>query len=287
MAAEGPRHAVITADDHGALLAMATWFLTCTLVLCTATRLIVRFTTRHVPGIDDALVVVAAALSIGSAIAISLAVNNGLGRRLYLLGAFSLSQIQKEIYAATILYILAVGMSKISMSWFLARLAGEAVHKVAVVILSSVVVAWTIAVTFGFAFQCKLPRPWDVHGGKCISIMAFWIGAAIIDIATDIVMIALPIHIVWNLQLGFREKATVCFIFVIRLILIIVSILRLVYLPGLFTSDPTFDSIPYGIATQCHSTLSVIIACTPALKPFIDNVKSGMLDMSLAPHATG
>jgi hypothetical protein len=57
---EGPRHARITPDDHGAILSMTTWFLTCTLVLCTATRLIVRFTTQQRPSTDDVYIVIAA-----------------------------------------------------------------------------------------------------------------------------------------------------------------------------------------------------------------------------------
>lgn len=38
---------------------------------------------------------------------------------------------------------------------------------------------------------------------------------------------------------------------------------------------------------MCHTTFSVIVACSPALKPFIDNVRTGMLSASLAQHKVG
>lgn len=77
MCSEGSRHAAITPDDHGAVLAMSTWFLGGALVskvrpttitrtdiaqvLCVFTRLVVRFTTqRWIPGVDDILIVVSA-----------------------------------------------------------------------------------------------------------------------------------------------------------------------------------------------------------------------------------
>jgi hypothetical protein len=75
MTLEEPRHAVITPDDHGALVAMIAWFLGSALVsralpcyyitellqiLCMGTRLAVRFTTQRLTGIDDILIVASA-----------------------------------------------------------------------------------------------------------------------------------------------------------------------------------------------------------------------------------
>jgi hypothetical protein len=51
--------------------------------------------------------------------------------------------------------------------------------------------------------------------------------------------------------------------------------------------DLSFDSIPYSITTQIHSTFSIIVACSSALKPFMDSVRTGMLSASLAKHGAG
>lgn len=59
MGSEGPRHAIVTPDDHGAVLQIVTWFLMVVMILSISLRLMIRFTTTHVPGIDDAVVFVA------------------------------------------------------------------------------------------------------------------------------------------------------------------------------------------------------------------------------------
>jgi hypothetical protein len=66
------------------------------------------------------------------------------------------------------------------------------------------------------------------------------------------------------------------------------AITRLVFLKRLHASvDSTFDSIPYSISTQCQATISVIAACIPTLKPFMDRAESGMLNVSLKSRPAG
>jgi len=59
MYAEGARHAVVTPDDNGAVLQIAAWFLMVTMILATFLRLCIRFMTAHIPGRDDAAILLA------------------------------------------------------------------------------------------------------------------------------------------------------------------------------------------------------------------------------------
>ena len=64
------------------------------------------------------------------------------------------------------------------------------------------------------------------------------------------------------------------------------AIARLVFLRRLArSSDPTYDSLAYSIATQCQTTLTVVVACIPSLKPFMDRAASGMMAVSLEPRS--
>ena len=64
------------------------------------------------------------------------------------------------------------------------------------------------------------------------------------------------------------------------------AIARLVFLRRLVRSpDLTYDSLAYSIATQCQTTLTVVVACIPALKPFMDRAASGMMAVSLEPRS--
>ncbi len=53
---EGFRHATVSPDDHGAILQIVAWFMLVVMVLATVLRLLIRFTTSHIPGFDDVFV---------------------------------------------------------------------------------------------------------------------------------------------------------------------------------------------------------------------------------------
>jgi hypothetical protein len=56
---EGPRHAIVTPDDHGPILNIVSWFLLSLMIQAIVLRLTLRVTTAHVPGIDDGVAVAA------------------------------------------------------------------------------------------------------------------------------------------------------------------------------------------------------------------------------------
>jgi hypothetical protein len=76
------------------------------------------------------------------------------------------------MYAATIMYVLTVGISKFAITTFLSRLAWTTLHKAINISLSVTIVCWTCAITGGVIFECELPRPWAAFGGKCIPLVS-------------------------------------------------------------------------------------------------------------------
>lgn len=113
------------------------------------------------------------ALAVGSTVAVSFAVDSGFGKRTASLSASNIEAIQRKIYAATILYVLTVGAAKLSAAAFFARLMCTAFHKVAVIVVVIIVICWTLATASVVAFGCRLPRPWEIWGGTCISMVCF------------------------------------------------------------------------------------------------------------------
>ena len=64
--------------------------------------------------------------------------------------------------------------------------------------------------------------------------------------------------------------------------MIAIITVRLVLLRTYFLSDDMFfNSIASGIATQCLLCVTIITACIPSVKPFLDGFESGMLAVSL------
>jgi hypothetical protein len=72
----------------------------------------------------------------------------------------------------------------------------------------AIIVGSGIATVFATIFQCvPLPRSWDkTVDGTCIDSAAFWIANAVINISTDVIVLALPVREVAKLQLRIRDK---------------------------------------------------------------------------------
>lgn len=82
-----------------------------------------------------------------------------------------MDQIQIKVFVSTILFVLALSVSKCSVILFLHQLADNTLQKVGVTIVGIVVLIWTLAVMTGIVFECDMPRPWEIWTGKCIPIV--------------------------------------------------------------------------------------------------------------------
>ena len=66
---------------------------------------------------------------------------------------------------------------------------------------------------------------------------------------------------------------------------IVITVIRIVLLKSYFaSSDMIFDSIASGIASQCLLGITILTACIPSLKPFLDGFESGMLGVNFKPQ---
>ncbi|KAF1914390.1 hypothetical protein BDU57DRAFT_578545 [Ampelomyces quisqualis] len=244
-------------------------------VLCTAVRITSHWRSRrlrHLALSDDAIIVAASLCGLGATIVITTAVDSGLGKRDCLLSSSDIDQIQIKVFVSTILFVFALSISKCSMILFLHRAAKTLIQRVGIILVGVIVLTWTLAVMTGIVFECEMPRPWDIWAGRCIPMVPFWITATVVDIIVDVALIALASHTVWSLQLGYRQKTLATLIFCLRILLIVASVLRLIYLQSAFTSidDATFKYIPYAIITQSQATICVVLSCTLTIQPLVN-----------------
>jgi len=282
------RQPVVTPDDHGPLVAVATWFLMVALVLSVMIRVAIRFFITRALGKEDATCVIAALLGVGQSIAVSMAVQHGVGKRERLLSTTQLDDVQRADYAADLLYILVLALAKISVLQLLRRLAVIKLHQRIANGTMVVVMAWTIPSWFALAFRCGIPNPWDSKSGHCMDIFAFWAAIAPVDILTEIVIVSLPALMMRPAQVAISKKMVVIVAFIFRIFVIIPTIVRLPFLHTAYqSSDYNFASVDSVIITQCVMSLSVISACVPCLKPFLDGFDSGMMGVSLRRRKDG
>lgn len=77
---EGPRHAQITATDHGPAVNVASWIMMTICILFTIFRMISNFVLRGSVSGDDAIIALATITAIAQTVATSFSVHYGLGR---------------------------------------------------------------------------------------------------------------------------------------------------------------------------------------------------------------
>ena len=228
-------------------------------------------------------------VGIGFSIALIEAVDDGLGKMEKLLDPTHIANVVKAQYAADILYIAALALAKVSILLLLYRLSVARMHKKVAMTTVAVTGVWALAGIITIAAECGSHLPWTSQPPQCIDIRSFWIGFAVPDILTELVVTILPVLMMIPVQVATSKKAVIVIAFVFRVLVIVGTITRLCYMQPATTNAPniTWLAINYNIATATLLSASIMTACIPCLKPFLDGFDSGMLGVSFKDRIPG
>lgn len=97
----------------------------------------------------------------------------------YILSFCILANVLQSIYAADILFIVTLGLTKLSVvAFFLLSTIGKSPRIVGVV-LGSFIGSWILVSVIGLAFKCDLPHPWIIINNTCfdrvsLAVQCFW-----------------------------------------------------------------------------------------------------------------
>jgi hypothetical protein len=141
-------------------------------------------------------------------VAIQLAVVHGYGKHKRDLSIEELRTCLKFFWIAQTPYKVVVCLNKISVILLYIRIFISQRFRVFCHVALAIVVSSGIATVFATVFQCvPFERSWNkTVAGTCIDSDMFWLANAILNISTDVIVLALPIHEVFKLQLKLQEK---------------------------------------------------------------------------------
>jgi len=263
---------------HGSTISIVTLVLLAATVLSVTTRLGMKFFTIRKFETDDLVILVALVFSVGQSIAVLIQSLNGLGEHMNTLTAHRLDVFQKTGYASDILYVISLGLSKVSVLFLLLQISPEMGHERRFLQANGVfVLVWALVGIFAAAFQCKTPETWQIIKGSCVKRTAFWDYFGITNIISEVLLIGFPIYVLLDVKLR-TQKLVLVGCFGSRVLVIVATILQLVYLGRVSGSkDPTFDIWLVTMFTQLVQNLSIITACIPYIKNFYLNIESGMI----------
>lgn len=122
----------------------------------------------------------------------------------------------KAWYICEVIYAPISAMVRTSVALFLHRVATETLHKWVIWINLAIIYIISLVFTFIAIFQCNPPSYFyeQVLGkpGGCMNINVLpnaVIAHSVIGAATDLVFAALPVAMLWNVQLNKRTKVVV------------------------------------------------------------------------------
>ncbi|KAE8326413.1 hypothetical protein BDV39DRAFT_206056 [Aspergillus sergii] len=252
-----------------------TWFLMVTAILSVFARLGTKYWIFRRWTTDDYLSIASMVICAAQSLVLSLATANGYGDRYDTLSETNIEHIMKAQYAATIFFILSMCFSKLALVHFIRSVTPAASDRRVASGLEALITLWAVIGVITSAFQCKPPQSWNYLSGQCFNITAWWDYIGVTNILTDGAIIAYAILIITRIQARWKKKVTLSTVFGLRIFVIIAIIGQLVYANRASdSSDPISGTWPLAICTQLTQCLSVVTACSPQFKPFMDSLRS-------------
>ncbi|KAI1214559.1 uncharacterized protein F4807DRAFT_466157 [Annulohypoxylon truncatum] len=260
-------------------------------IVSVALRFWARKIQRQPPKADDWLLIPATVVTTGVGIAEVYAVSKkGLGYRIEVPDGYKGSTsnlvtpqliLKSQIEWAYLLMLpIALACMKASFLFFYMRVF--AIQKSSVInkILIGFIVfvaAWCVAFFFAFLFECghDFSRIWSSETEfltRCSYTLHLVLILCITDFITDLFIIFIPVPLVLRLNLSTSKKISVCLMFLLGGVTVVVSLIRFIMMAGSFVGnfDITDDNIlgvtacMYWGMVECG--VGVFAACLPTIQ---------------------
>ncbi|KAI9810235.1 MAG: hypothetical protein M1827_006369 [Pycnora praestabilis] len=194
----------------------------------------------------------------------------GEGRHIWNVTIPGLNFFLRGSIVVNIMYIWAMAFSKFSILFFYHRLSPQRYFRMACVGLGTFVFLYSLPISLSTVFACRpLSKAWDAlvptDVGTCIDRGAIYIFVASINAATDLMILALPLPMLWKLEMPRKQKLAVGAVFAVGSLLIRLKELH----PLLSSPDQTWAIVTPGLLAIVEASLAVVTGCVTVFKPFL------------------
>ena len=120
-------------------------------------------------------------------------------------------------YAAKINHSATITVIKMSVLFLYRNLFPGPRFAIAINVVMAFVVAWGIATVLLTIFPCNpIHNFWDYYWPlNCVDAPNFFLWTTVLNVFADILILSLPLHRVWRLQMSFRQKLAVSGMFLL------------------------------------------------------------------------
>lgn len=138
-------------------------------------------------------------------------------------------------------------------------------------------------------FQCSpVTRAFDKDTpGHCIDTAKFWFANAGFSIATDVIILLLPMPLVWRIELPRTQKVALVAVFAVGIFVVVTSCLRITTLDLFATSPDNTYNIANVMWTIIEPNVAVVCSCLPILRPLVVKFIPGLRSKSKSHSSYG
>ncbi|KAI8628967.1 hypothetical protein F5Y19DRAFT_464918 [Xylariaceae sp. FL1651] len=191
----------------------------------------------------------------------------GIGRHAVVITDVRMVQILSIVGEA--FYVLAMAFIKFSVLALYSKIFPIRKFRYWVWSVTIFVAGWAISGAFVAIFQCTpidyVWRP-DVPG-SCVNLGLQNIISGVINVFTDVFIVAMVIPLVWNLHIAEHKKWLLIVTFAVGSSACIVSIVRLPFSIKVGTNDGTWDAAPTVIVSVVEITIGMLAVSIPTYRP--------------------
>ncbi|KAI5779910.1 hypothetical protein DFH27DRAFT_520180 [Peziza echinospora] len=232
-------------------------------------RLIVRAKLVKWIGWDDWMIVLATVFAIAS-------VHYGAGSHYPAIKPEDFPIGLKLNLITQLLNLAAILFVKISICFFIARLAPKPIYRKICYGTAIFMTFYTIFCEFTIALQCiPMEKIWNRVSvqGTCMKIpmlLGFSYTYSAVNILTDFFLVFLPVPMIWNIQIAKRQKFALILILALGSFAAACSLVKLKYTVNYGkTGDFLWDSTQLTVWSVGEINVGIVCACMPALKPLV------------------
>ncbi|QSZ35672.1 hypothetical protein DSL72_006794 [Monilinia vaccinii-corymbosi] len=179
-----------------------------------------------------------------------------------------------------LLIVVALGALKLSVLMLYRRIFIGKTFNTISIILCITIVAWTVSFFFATLFECGrdfglLWQSLKTFRQDCGKYKYIQLGHAASDVATDLLVLALPLPVIWKLHMTKDRKIGLSFIFMLGSLSTAAGTARLVIVVKDIYETTTGSRDVRGVETNAmvwsyvEVGVGVVAACLPTLRPIL------------------
>ncbi|KAL4789110.1 hypothetical protein BDV19DRAFT_395371 [Aspergillus venezuelensis] len=193
----------------------------------------------------------------------------GWGKHLWDVTKAQLLQLNKEILPNTLCYLICPMVTKLAILSVLYRINPSNIYRYTVIVIATLIFAYTLALCIMIGGPCSPLKDGTL---KCLEDVL--LANAVLNIASDFAVVALPLPTIHHLRLPLKQRIGVGCLLALGSGVLICSTARLPYVIRLghtYNPDSSWTQAILGTWSVIELNLGVICACLMRFKPLIRN----------------